>query len=356
LSLQSIGWSAFFDDQISKKEREHLMPARVVAVHKGASEVADGSTVELAKMTGRFRHQAQSRIDYPTVGDWVLVKGYGQDEFGRIERRLERRSLLKRKSAGRSIREQAIAANIDRAFIVQGMGPGFNLRRVERYLVMVHESGIEPIVVLTKTDLLEKTAVDDVMAEVSERLPQVRVIALSNLTGEGVEEVQPLFEAGLTCCVIGVSGAGKSTLLNQFLEDEALFTLPVRSSDGKGVHSTTWRELITLKNGAHVVDTPGMRELGNMVSLTGIENTFDQIENLASHCAFSDCLHQQRSGCAVLEAVEKGVLSEVQYLHYMRLMQEKREAARRVEERAADEKRSSRFYRSRSENRDREES
>ena len=355
MSLQSIGWSAFFDDQVSKKERELLTPARVVAVHKGASEVSDGATVEPAKMTGRFRHQAQSRIDYPTVGDWVLVKGYGQDEFGRIERRLERRSLLKRKSAGRSIREQAIAANIDRAFIVQGMGPGFNLRRVERYLVMVHESGIEPIVVLTKTDLMEETAVHDVLADVSERIPQVRVIAFSILTGEGVQEVQPLFEAGLTCCVIGVSGAGKSTLLNQFLEEEELFTLPVRASDGKGVHSTTWRELITLKNGAHVVDTPGMRELGNMVSISGIENTFEEIEKLARHCTFSDCLHEQRSGCAVLEAVENGNLSEVQYLHYMRLMQEKQEAARRVEERSAHEKKSSRFYRSRSKKREGEE-
>ena len=347
MSLQAIGWNAFFDDQVSKKEREHLQPARVVAVHKGASEVSDGATVELAKMTGRFRHQAQSRIDYPTVGDWVLVKGYGQDEFGRIERRLERRSLLKRKSAGRSIREQAIAANIDRAFIVQGMGPGFNVRRVERYLVMVHESGIEPIVVLTKTDLMEKAAAKTLAAEVSERIPQVRVVALSNLTGEGLSDLQPLLETGLTCCVIGVSGAGKSTLLNQFLEEEELFTLPVRVSDGKGVHSTTWRELITLKNGAHVVDTPGMRELGNMASVTGIENTFEEIEKLALNCTFSDCLHEQRSGCAVLEAVEKGALSEVQYLHYMRLMQEKQEASKRVEERAEHERKSSRFYRSR---------
>ena len=248
LSLIDLGWSEQYAAQVVEDRDLKLQPARVVAIHKGACDVSNGERVRPAKMTGRLRHRAKSRSDYPTVGDWVLVKNFSIGEFGRVERVLERGSVLRRKSADERLMNRGwIAANLDRAFIVQSVGAGFSLKRIERYLVMVNESGIEPIIILTKRDLLEADACIEVEELVKNHLPGVRVLLMSNETGEGLAAALELFEPKLTCCVIGVSGAGKSTLLNRVLGEDRLFTLPVRESDGKGVHSTTWRELITLR-------------------------------------------------------------------------------------------------------------
>jgi ribosome biogenesis GTPase len=345
LSLVDLGWDEQYAAQVVTDRDQKLQPARVVAIHKGACDVSNGETVRPAKMTGRLRHRAQSRADYPTVGDWVLVKDFLVGEFGRVERVLERRSVLRRKSAGRTSREQLIAANLDRAFIVQGVGAGFSLKRIERYLVMVNESGIEPVIILTKQDLLEVDACLEVEALVKNHLPGVKVLLMSNETGEGLAETADLFEARLTCCVIGVSGAGKSTLLNRVLGEDRLFTLPVRESDGKGVHTTTWRELITLENGGHVIDTPGMRELGNMEAESGISETFEDIQAWASGCRFGDCAHVQTEGCAVIAAVEAGELPQERYDHYVRLMSEAaRFSAGTIEKREQD-RRLARFRR-----------
>ena len=346
LSLEDLGWSAFFAKQLEKEDVSRgKQAARVVAIHKGACEVSNGVEVRPAKMTGRLRHQARSRSDYPTVGDWVLVKDFDKGEFGRVDRVLERQSVLRRKSAGRSSREQLIASNLDRAFIVQGVGAGFSLKRIERYLVMVHESGIEPVIVLTKRDLLDADACEEVEQEVKCHLPGVPVYLMSNETGEGLAAVTELFEAGMTCCVIGVSGAGKSTLLNRILGEERLFTLPVRESDGKGVHTTTWRELITLENGAHVVDTPGMRELGNMEAESGIGETFEDVQALAAGCRFGDCAHVQTEGGAVVAAVETGVLARERYDHYVRLMSEAARFSAGMVEKREQDRRLARFRR-----------
>ena len=322
LSLTDLGWSEQYASQVVEDRDLKLQPARVVAIHKGACDVSNGGQVRPAKMTGRLRHRAKSRSDYPTVGDWVLVKDFSIGEFGRVERVLQRGSVLCRKSAGRTSHEQLIAANLDRVFIVQGVGAGFSLKRIERYLVMVNESGIEPIIILTKRDLLDPDACIEVEELVKNHLPGVRVLLMSNETGEGLSATLELFEPKLTCCVIGVSGAGKSTLINRVLGEDRLFTLPVRESDGKGVHSTTWRELITLENGSHVIDTPGMRELGNMEAESGIGETFEDIQALALECQFRDCVHVQTEGCAVIKSVETGVLPQERYDHYVRLMSE----------------------------------
>jgi ribosome biogenesis GTPase len=346
LSLEDLGWSSFFADQLEKVDRPSgQQVVRVVAIHKGACDVSNGVEIRPAKMTGRLRHQARSRSDYPTVGDWVLVKDFDKGEFGRVDRVLERRSVLRRKSAGRSSREQLIASNLDRAFIVQGMGSGFSLKRIERYLVMVNESGIEPVIVLTKRDLLTSDACEEVEQEVRQHLPSVQVHLISNETGEGLPVVKALFEPGITCCVVGISGAGKSTLLNRVLGEERLFTLPVRESDGKGVHTTTWRELITLENGGHVIDTPGMRELGNMEAESGIGETFDDIQVLAADCRFGDCAHVYTEGCAVMAAVEAGTLPQERYDHYVRLMSEAARFSEGVVEKREQDRRLARFRR-----------
>lgn len=346
MTLEEFGYSPWFSRQIDPETEGDLAVARVTAIHKGECEVCNGEETRAAKMTGRLRHRAQSKLDYPTVGDWVLVKDF-DDDFGRIIRVLDRRSELKRKSSGRTTRFQLIAANIDVAFIMQALGPGYNLKRLERYLVMVNESGIEPVVLLSKTDLLKPEDLAVRMAEVEERMPGVRIHAFSNVDDFGLDGVLELFEPQNTYCIIGTSGVGKTTLLNQLLDEEdELFTLPVRESDGKGVHSTTWRELVALDNGVLVVDTPGMRELGNMDVNEGIEETFDEIHALATQCKFNDCSHVNTKGCAVIAAVEGGEVSEARYNNYVRLMKEAAFHEQSALEKRDHDRKLSRFYRS----------
>ncbi len=347
MTLEEFGYNQFFDAQIDPDTECDLSVARVTAIHKGECEVSDGEETRSAKMTGRMRHKAKSKLDYPTVGDWVLVKDFDDENFGSIQRVLDRESALKRKTAGRSTRSQLIAANIDTAFIMQTVGPGYNLKRLERYLVMVNESGIEPIVLLSKSDLLAPAQLAVKTAEVEERMPGVRWYTFSNVDQDGLDEVMALFEPERTYCVIGTSGVGKTSLLNNLLgEDDYLFTLPVRESDGKGVHSTTWRELITLDNGAHVVDTPGMRELGNMDVNEGIDETFDDIHALSAQCKFNDCSHVNTKGCAVIDAVERDEISEARYNNYVRLMKEAAFHEQSALEKRDQDKKLGRFYRS----------
>lgn len=347
MTLEEFGFSPWFRDQLDSDNTDDLTVARVTAVHKGECEVSDGESTHPAKTTGRLRHQAKSKLDYPTVGDWVLVKNFDHEDFGTIHAVLKRQSELKRKTAGRTSRYQLIAANIDMAFIMQTLGPGYNLQRLERYLVMVNESGIEPIVLLSKSDLLSDFELEETVAEVHARMPKARILAFSNTDRKGLEEVEGLFLSGHTHCIIGSSGVGKTTLLNNLLGEEGdLFTLPVREKDGKGLHSTTWRELITLDNGAHVVDTPGMRELGNLDVNEGIDETFDDISALAAHCKFNDCSHVGTLGCAVLEAVEQGDLPSARYNNYIRLMKEAAFHDQSVLEKRDQDKKLSRFYRS----------
>lgn len=347
MTREEFGFSSWFRDQVDPDNPEDLSVVRVTAVHKGACEVSDGEKSREAKMTGHLRHRAKSKLDYPTVGDWVLVKDFDGADFGTIQAVLKRQSELKRKTAGRTARYQLIAANIDTAFIMQTLGPGYNLQRLERYLVMVNESGIEPIVLLSKRDLLSDAELEQVVGEVRERMPNAQILAFSNTDQAGLEEVMALFHPGQTYCIIGSSGVGKTTLLNNLLGDEDyLFTLPVRDKDGKGLHSTTWRELIALDNGALVVDTPGMRELGNLDVNEGIDETFDDISALAAHCKFNDCSHVGTLGCAVLEAVEQGDLSAARYNNYIRLMKEAAFHDQSALEKRDQDKKLSRFYRS----------
>jgi ribosome biogenesis GTPase len=347
MTLEEFGFSPWFQEQLDPEETGGLTVARVTAVHKGECEVSDGTSTYPAKTTGRLRHRARSRLDYPTVGDWVLVKDFAREDFGTIQSILDRRSELKRKTAGRTTRYQLIAANIDVALIMQTLGPGFNLKRLERYLVMVNESGIEPVVLLSKCDLPAPAEVERKLQEIRERMPGIRLHAFSNLDGTGLDEVAALFERGCTYCIIGTSGVGKTTLLNNLLGDtDCLFTLPVREKDGKGLHSTTWRELITLENGALVIDTPGMRELGNMDVNDGIEETFDDILALAARCKFTDCAHINTLGCAVVAAMERGELSRARYNNYIRLMKEAAFHDQSALEKRDQDRKLGRFYRS----------
>jgi ribosome biogenesis GTPase len=261
-------------------------------------------------------------LDYPAVGDWVLANFYDENTFAIIHEILPRKSLLKRKTPGKKVDFQLIAANIDVAFIFQSLNENFNIRRLERYLVMVNESNIQPIVLLSKSDLLASEDIADKINDIQEAMPDLQVIPFSNENEFGLDSVREIMQPGLTYCLLGSSGVGKTTLLNNLIGEARFKTKIVSKKESKGRHATTHRQLIKLDWGALVVDTPGMRELANFSVTTGLEETFSEIIKLAEDCQFNDCTHVEEKGCAVLGAVENGLVSADRYQNYIKMNKE----------------------------------
>ena len=291
--------------------------ARVVAVHKDRFVISNGRIDVSAELTGRFHYGAESAVDLPTVGDWVRADFFDDDTHAVIHELIPRKSLLRRKSAGKNTDYQLIGANIDVAFVLQSLDDNFNPRRLERYLVMIHESGIVPVVLFSKSDLFSPEEVEQKLASISDLVVGLDVIAFSSENGAHVEQIETLMKPRKTYCLVGSSGVGKSTLLNRLLGRNEAATQPVREKDSRGRHTTTHRELMRLPSGALVIDTPGMRELGNLFIDTGIGETFSEIAELERQCKFNDCSHTNEKGCAIRVAIERGELSEQRYENYV---------------------------------------
>jgi len=325
MTLEEFGFTSWFRKQLDPSVNDESKIARVIAIHKGGCDISNGQTTHSAKTTGDLRRQARAGKDYLTVGDWVLVQDFDHEPFVMIHSILERQNALKRKVPGRRVSWQLIATNIDTAFVVHTLDKGFNLRKLERYLSIINDSEIKPIILLTKKDLLSSHDWKMRLAEVKERLVNMPVFAISNTTGSGFRKVRSLFNPGNTYCLLGASGVGKTSLINRLIgKEDQYFTLPVREKDGKGIHSTTWRELIVLNNGALIIDTPGMRELGHLDHSAGVNETFEEITALAGQCKFRDCTHSNTQGCAVIAAVESGSILQKRYDHFIRMRQESR--------------------------------
>ncbi|MBW2592569.1 MAG: ribosome small subunit-dependent GTPase A [Deltaproteobacteria bacterium] len=280
----------------------------------------------LAELVGKIIFSASSPIDYPAVGDWVFANFYDENTFAIIHEVLSRKSLLKRKTPGKKVDFQLIAANIDIAFIVQSLNENFNLRRLERYLVMVNQSNIHPILLLSKSDLLSAEETENRIQEIHKNMPEAEVIPFSNENEYGLDRLkeimQPSLTSSLTYCLLGSSGVGKTTLLNNLIGEARYLTKTVSKKESKGRHATTERQLVKLDSGALVIDTPGMRELGNISVSTGLEETFSEIIKLAKNCQFNDCTHVEEKGCAVLDAIERGLLSADRYQNYIKINKE----------------------------------
>ncbi len=318
MPLTPLGWSPFFEDAFEPYAAAGLIPARITAQHRGAAVLVTADGELRADVAGRLSHEAESG-EMPAVGDWVAVR---PREEGRatIHAVLPRRTKFSRKEALSRTAEQVVAANIDTVFLVSGLGPDLSARRLERYLTMAWESGAEPVIVLTKIDLVDDVAAS--VAEIESIAFGVPVHAVNGITGEGLEQLAPYLAHGRTVALLGSSGVGKSTLVNRLYGQEILATRAVRESDGTGRHTTTHRELVLLPQGGLLLDTPGMRELQLWEAEGGLEGAFADITALAATCRFSDCAHRHEPGCAVLAALEQGELAPERLESYRKLQRE----------------------------------
>lgn len=317
--LVTLGWDAWFETRARGGCDRAEDVARVAAVDRDQLLLLDGDGAFRGRLSGKFLHEAEEALERPCVGDWVWVDRRPGEPSGVVHGVVERKTGLRRKAAGEAIEHQMIAANVDVVFIVQSCHFDFNLRRLERYLVVVRDGGATPCILLTKTDLVAPEVLAGQLEEIRQAGIDVPVRTLSNVTREGVGELRDLLEPGKTYCFVGSSGVGKSTLINGLLGRERLATKGV-SGTGEGRHTTVRRELLRLANGALVIDNPGMRELGLLAAESGLGASYSDILELYSGCRFRDCSHTNEPGCAVLAALQSGELT-AEHLESFRKLQ-----------------------------------
>jgi ribosome biogenesis GTPase len=339
ITLARLGWRDDLDEAFAPHAENGLVPGRVAVQHRGAYSVYTEAGEISAEISGRLRHEAVGAADLPASGDWVALDG------STIQAVLPRRTKLSRKVAFVETGEQIIGANVDVVLVLTALNGDLNLRRLERYLTTIWESGAEPSVVLTKADLCED--LDSALLEVETVAIGVRVHVVSSVTGLGVEEIRDRAAGDRTIAFLGSSGVGKTTLLNRLLGEE-VYAVNEIAADGRGRHTTTRRELVLLPEGGLVLDTPGMRELQLWAAEEGIEAAFDDVEALARTCRFSDCSHEREPGCAVLAAVDDGTLELDRLRSWRKLQREVRALELRQNQRLQIEARRARRVQARS--------
>lgn len=322
MKLEDLGYNESFAIYRTENNLTEFEVGRVIAEHKERYMVKTEKGESEAEITGNLRFSAQNREDFPAVGDWVALISYDTEQ-AIIHKVFPRFSMLSRQAVGQYGEIQIIATNIDFAFVVQAVDRDFNINRLERYLTICYSSKVNPIVVLTKTDLINRDKILEIKDSIRQRHHKIPVIAISNITQQGYTDLKGIIEKGKTYCMLGSSGVGKSTLSNNLSGKEIMKTGNISNSTHKGKHVTSHRELIILDSGGILIDNPGMREVGITDTTNGLGTTFDQITQLSENCKFSDCKHVNETGCAVIEALENGDLDRSAYENYLKMEREK---------------------------------
>lgn len=326
--LERFGFDSFFASRFVPFASRGLVAARVLREERESLLVVTEDGERVGEPSGRLHHRAASRLDLPAVGDWVALRAADGGGPAVVEAVVPRRNGVVRKAPGSAARPQVLAANVDTLLVAMGLDADFNPRRLERYAALAWESEARPLVVLTKSD-----ACADVPARVAEAeaaAPGAAVVAVSAVTGAGVETLAAHLAPGRTLALVGMSGVGKSTLVNRLLGFEAQAVQAVRGSDGRGRHTTTRRDLLLLPSGALLVDTPGMRELALWDG--GGDEGFPDVAALAEGCRYRDCAHEDEPGCAVRAAAETGDLAAGRLASWKKLRKEEAWLARRQDE------------------------
>ena len=329
-NLERLGWN----DEIARAFEDHtepgLTPGRVAVQHRGAWQVVTEEAERLVELTGRLHHEA-GHGDLPVVGDWVALRN------GLIDAVLPRASKFSRKTPWTEVAEQVLVANVDVAFLVMGLDErDFNVRRLERYLTTAWEGGATPVIVLNKADLTDD--LDGRIAETETVAFGVPIHAVSAHTGVGVEDLRRHLAGERTAVLLGSSGVGKSSIINRLLGDERFKTADVRS-DGRGRHTTSHRELVPVRGGGVIIDTPGLRELQLWETDEGLDQAFVDVADLIASCRFSDCEHRTEPGCAVKAALADGSLSRERWDSFQKLQRELARLERKLDPKLRSEQR-----------------
>jgi ribosome biogenesis GTPase len=322
MTLEDLGYNATLENYRKEENLLSFEVGRVIAEHKERYIVSNAKDEYEAEIIGKLLFTAKSRIDFPAVGDWVAFAKHDESK-ALIHAIVPRKTFISREEVGKFGEKQIIAANIDYALIVQAVDRDFNINRLERYLSISYSAKVEPIIVLSKIDLINDKELEELIDRIKKRIQEVPIITISNETKVGYQNLQTYLEKGKTFCLLGSSGVGKSTLINNLVGKTKMKTDTISLSTKKGRHVTSHRELVVLENGGILIDNPGMREVGIADTTNGLENVFDDISQLASQCKFTDCTHIHEKGCAVLLAVEEGGIDRPSYENYLKMKKEK---------------------------------
>ncbi len=337
MKLRDLGWQPFFSQALDDLAEPDFVPARVARQDRQRYLVFGEAGELVAEVSGKMREAAHARVDFPAVGDWVAVRPRPDEGAATIHALLPRKSRFSRKVAGVTTEEQVVAANVDSVFLVSGLDHDFNLRRIERYLTLAWNSGAVPVIVLNKADLCDD--LDGRLVAVEAVAMGIDILAVSAKAGEGLDALRAYLGRGQTVAFLGSSGVGKSTLVNRLLGEDRMQTAEVREDDGRGRHTTTFRELILVPGGGVMIDTPGMRELQLWADEESLHAAFADVEALAADCRFRDCAHDTEPGCAVRAALATGDLDAGRFHSYLKLSKELAYLARRQGETAIYEER-----------------
>lgn len=322
MKLSDLGYTTALENYRKEQGLDSFDVGRVISEHKERYIVKTVDNEFEAEIVGNLRFSAKDRSHFPAVGDWVAISEYDEDKV-LIHAVFPRKTIITRQAVGKFGEIQIIASNIDSALIIQAVDRDYNINRIERYLTICNASKVKPIIILSKTDLINDLQLKTIEHNIADRIKHVPIIGISNKTEIGYSRLNKIFVKGNTYCLLGSSGVGKSTLTNNISGKAQMKTDSISLNTKKGRHITSHRELVILENGAILIDNPGMREVGIADATSGLEITFNTIVELSENCKFKDCTHQHENGCAILEAVDNGAIDEDAYQNYLKMEREK---------------------------------